>query len=394
VLARPDTRDDLESLLSAAVSRLSRASGCPRVAAWMRRADGTPRALAATAEAAGPHAPALELFEAVCAQPHAIDLGAAEVPRAAAGHAARLGFAGGVALGRPDPDGPVLLAGGPQDVPGRVRTSTLSALDAEATRLAAPVEAAQAAARLSLLGDEVQRLDALASLGQLVTEIVHEIRNPLVSVKTFLQLLPDRADDPEFRTQFLEVVGEEVRRIERLLALVLDQAHPGPRSAEPGGTAPGPVLAAVVRLLSHRAQERGVVLRVSADAAAPVPMDRDALHQVVLNLAMNAIDATPPGGCVELLAVAAEGAARIACDDQGPGIPRELRERVFEPFFSTKADRPGGLGLAIARRLVLDSGGTLRVEDRRGGGTRIALAWPTSALGGGGPAKASGSSLP
>ena len=79
---------------------------------------------------------------------------------------------------------------------------------------------------------------------------------------------------------------------------------------------------------------------------------------------------------MRLLALSAEGAARIACDDDGPGIPEALRERIFEPFFSTKHDRPGGLGLAIARRMVMESGGTIRVEDRRGGGTRIALAWP------------------
>jgi signal transduction histidine kinase len=135
------------------------------------------------------------------------------------------------------------------------------------------------------------------------------------------------------------------------------------------------VLDSVVRLLAHRAQERGVALRAEAASGTSVPIHADALHQVVLNLAMNAIDATPEGGDVHLLAVEAEGAARIACDDEGGGIPTELRDRIFEPFFSTKRDRPGGLGLAIARRMVLESGGTIAVEDRPGGGTRIALAW-------------------
>jgi signal transduction histidine kinase len=271
-----------------------------------------------------------------------------------------------------------LLAGGPLDPPGRVRPATLAALGAAAERLAAPLHAARAAARLAALGEEVRRLDALASLGELVSEIVHEVRNPLVSVKTFLQLLPDRADDVEFRTQFLEVVGEEVRRIERLLEVVLEQARPEP-SAAGAGVEPGPVLESVARLLTHRAQERGVTLEVEAGAAASVPMNGDALHQVALNLALNALDATPEGGHVRLIATEAEGAARIACDDEGPGIPPELRDRVFEPFFSTKRDRPGGLGLAIARRMVIESGGTIAVEDRSGGGTRIALAWPKRA---------------
>jgi len=199
-----------------------------------------------------------------------------------------------------------------------------------------------------------------------------------VSVKTFLQLLPDRADDPDFRTRFLDVVGEEVRRIERLLDLVLEQARSGGEepAAEEDGSDAGPVLDSVVRLVSHRAQERGVTLRAECASDTRVPMGRDALHQVVLNLALNALDATPTGGTIHVRAAEAEGAVRIACEDEGPGIPPELRDRVFEPFFSTKRDRPGGLGLAIARRLVTGSGGSIAVEDRPDGGTRIALAWP------------------
>jgi len=277
-----------------------------------------------------------------------------------------------VPLGEAAPPG--LPAGGPLDPPGGVRPATLAALGAAAARLAAPLEAARAAARLASLGEHVRRLDALASLGELVSEIVHEVRNPLVSVKTFLQLLPDRADDPEFRTRFLEVVGGEVRRIERLLEVVLEQARPEGADEE-GGVPPGPVLESVARLLAHRAQERGVSLEVECATGAPAGMTGDALHQVVLNLAMNAIDATPAGGRVRLAAEAVDGVARITCDDEGPGVPPELRDRIFEPFFSTKRHRPGGLGLAIARRMVAASGGAITVEDRPKGGTRMAVAW-------------------
>ncbi|HKJ24393.1 MAG TPA: HAMP domain-containing sensor histidine kinase [Myxococcota bacterium] len=370
------TEPDVQALLGRAVVRLAQATGCPRVAAYGRRADGASFVLAASPEAAGPHDPDADLMDALDALARPTDLGAPGFPPALGERAARAGFAAAVPLGSHDDDAPVLLAGGPLDPPGRVRPATLAALGATAARLDAPLQAARAAARLSALGEEARRLDALASLGELVSEIVHEVRNPLVSVKTFLQLLPDRVHDAEFRTQFLEVVGEEVRRIERLLEVVLEQARPEGAGVAGGSADPGPVLASVARLLAHRAQERGVALSVAAAHAAPVPMSTDALHQVVLNLALNALDATPTGGGVQLRAFHAGDAAWIACDDEGPGIPVELRDRVFEPFFSTKRDRPGGLGLAIARRMVRESGGTIDVEDRPGGGTRIALAWP------------------
>ena len=372
---------DLQTLLSQAVARLVQATGCSRIAAWDRRADGAAFVLAASTEAAGPHEPDAELLAALRRFERARDLGAAGLPEEMVRRAEHAGFAAAVRLGPGEDEAPVLLAGGPGDRAGGVRPATLAALDAAALRLSGPVQAARAGARLSALGEEVRRLDALASLGELVSEIVHEVRNPLVAVKTFLQLLPDRLGDPEFLTQFLEVVGEEVRRIERLLQLVLEQAAPQGAGAPGGGVEPGPVLDSVARLLAHRAQERGVSLQAESSCAARVPMSRDALHQVILNLALNALDATPPGGSVQLLAAEAEGAVRIACDDQGPGIPAALRDRIFEPFFSTKRDRTGGLGLSIARRMVIESGGTIAVEDRRTGGTRISLAWPSGDVG-------------
>ena len=362
---------DLQTVLTRAVARLAEATGCPRVAAWGQRPDGTPFVVAATPDAAGPWHPDAPAFEALVRLGAPCDLGGQAPPEVL-----RAGFSAAAPLGESGVGAPaLLLLGGPEDRPGSVRPRTLAALDAAARRLAGPVQAAAAAERLTHLDADVRRLSALASLGELLSEIVHEIRNPLVSVKTFLQLLPDRVDDPEFRTHFLEVVSEEVRRVERLLDGVLQQARPESEAAGAGRAPAGPTLEAVARLLSHRAHEHGVRLFHEAGDDVVVPIHADALQQVVLNLAMNAVDATPEGGAVRLVAARGERTVEIACEDQGPGIPRELRARIFEPFFSTKSERPGGLGLAIARRMVVESGGTIRVEDRPGGGTRIVLAW-------------------
>ncbi|HME68543.1 MAG TPA: ATP-binding protein [Myxococcota bacterium] len=362
---------DVQSVIAAGLRRLIDTMGCGRAAAWMRRDGGEPFVAAASVEDVAPQAPTLAAFAEGARLAGATDLGAASAPPALRSLALQQGFSAVIPVGPRDGE-PValLLVGGVDDLPGQVRPRTLAALGAVARHLAAPLEAAAGLARIARLDDGVRRLDRLAALGDLVAEIVHEVRNPLVSVKTFVQLLPERQDDPEFRTRFSEVVESELRRIERLLDVVLEHARP--RVAAPPGTstAVGPVLDSVAGLLAHRALEHGVALSRQAPPDLPgVAMSDDGLRQVVLNLALNAIDATRSGGSVRLVAVLAPDGVEVRVEDEGPGVPLALRERVFEPFFSTKRDRPGGLGLAISRRIVEEAGGVLAITDCIGGGS-------------------------
>jgi signal transduction histidine kinase len=103
----------------------------------------------------------------------------------------------------------------------------------------------------------------------------------------------------------------------------------------------------------------------------------DSLRQILLNLALNAIEAAPEGGHVRIAAAQQGDGVEIALEDDGPGVPEALRARVFEPFFSTKA-KPGGLGLAITRRLVEDAGGSIEVEDRAPTGSRFRVRLPVA----------------
>ena len=364
---------DLQTLFARAVSQLADETGCERVAAWSRDPEGRPLVLAARWDGPCTLAPADAALRALEGLPRATDLGAAVVgpslaglprePGLAAAACVRAGAFGSVA---------VLLAGGARDPAGRVRPRTLAALDAAAQRLALPAGAALAAQRLAKLDTEVRRIDRLAALGERVAEIVHEIRNPLVSVKTFLQLLPDRAHDPEFRQSFFEVAGEELRRVERLLDLVLEHARPAEVGAGDASAPVAPTLAALARLVSHGAARVGVELEVdAAETLAPAAIRVDALRQVVLNLLANALAVSPPGARVRLAARERGSAIEIAVEDAGPGVPPALRERIFEPFFSTRADRPGGLGLAISKRIVEEAGGSIAVEDAPEGGSRF-----------------------
>jgi signal transduction histidine kinase len=376
--ARPLAEPDLQSLLAHALAELATKTGAARAAAWWTEPGGTPRVIAAAGADPPLRAPSAAEYAALAKLDGAVDLGALDVGASASVIA--LGYAAAAPI-TPAPDGAaalLLLGGGAVDAPGAVRPRVLAALEAAARRAAPPLATALAHARLARLDADVCRLDRLVALGTLVAEVVHEVRNPLVSVKTFLQLLPERRDDPEFLQSFLDIAGDELQRIERLLDLLLDQASPRlPAPEEERGCEIAAVAAAVERLVAHRAAAAGIRFETEVPASLRAEsIAPDALRQVLLNLVLNALDVTPPGGDVRIAARAIGRGREIDVEDRGPGIPRALRRRVFEPFFSTKPDRPGGLGLAISRRLVEEAGGTLVASDRPEGGTRFRLRLP------------------
>jgi signal transduction histidine kinase len=323
-------------------------------------------------------APSEAALAALTELPGARDLGEPGSPEPLAMLARRHGLAAAVPV-RPTSRGSVafLLLGGGGDAIGRVRPRTLAELEASARRLALPLAAALSERRLGQLDDQVRRLDRLAALGGLTAEVVHEIRNPLVSVKTFLQLLPERHSDPEFQRSFFEVASDELRRVERLLDVVLEQARPAEPTPREARSEVGAALAAVVRLVSHRAAQLELELQTHApEDLPPVALGGDALRQVTLNLILNALEATPSGGRVQVAARLEGESIELCFENEGPGIPPALRGRIFEPFVSTREGRAGGLGLAICHRIVTEAGGTIELEDRDPSGTRFRVTLP------------------
>lgn len=365
----------LQGLLVRAVRSLAREASVERVLAWGRDARGAPTVLAAEIEGSALHTPNAVALAALATLEGVRDLGAPPFAADLRVLAEVHGVSAAVPLG--DVDAPVayLLTGG--EPAGFVRPRTLAALAAAAQTLRGPAASDAALRRLAGLDREVQRLDRLAALGGLVAEIVHEIRNPLVSVKTFLQLLPEREGDEEFDHEFLAVATDELRRIERLLDVVLQHARPGTSSAlDPPAEVPV-VLDSVARLLSFRAADRSIRIELDASNTLPRPtIAGDALRQIVLNLTLNALEATPAGSAVRLSARADATHVIIDVEDEGPGVPDELRERLFEPFFSTKGERAGGLGLAITRRLAEEAGGALSAQRRPSGGSCFQVRLP------------------
>jgi signal transduction histidine kinase len=198
-------------------------------------------------------------------------------------------------------------------------------------------------------------------------------------MKTFLQLLPERWGDPEFSEEFLVLVGDELRRMERLLDVIIDHARPTPAGEELQSANVAAVLESTLALFHHRVDKWEIQLDSSVPNDLPdVALAGDGLRQVILNLLLNAIEATPLGGTVVLRACAVEGFVQVSVADEGPGVPVELREAVFEPFYSTRSGRAGGLGLAITSRIVSDAGGTICAESREQGGAEFRVTLPRS----------------
>jgi len=357
---------DLQTLLAPSVVRLRDVAQMPTAVAWALRPDGAPYVAAASFDAGSPASPSRADFAELSAldTPRQLDSSPALVELA---QRHRLSAA---ALVRGPEDTPlaVLLVG-----PGTARPRVLASLGGAARRLEIPLAAAMAAGRFRELDRDVRRLDRLAALGKLTAEIAHEVRNPLVSVKTFLQLLPERLNDPEFVTDFLSVATQELGRVERLLDVLIH----APRSTAGNESTSNPreSLDTLAELLRHPAQTRGVTIEVEWQGDLPlIAMSQDALRQALLNVTKNAIAASPHSGRVRLAARAYEGGVELRVTDDGPGVLLEDRERIFEPFVRLDdSPRGAGIGLFAARHLARSMGGRLSVEPRDPKGTQFVL---------------------
>jgi len=220
--------------------------------------------------------------------------------------------------------------------------------------------------------EALQRLEherRLASLGTMSGVVAHELRNPLASLKGHAQLLVESLEEPKQKAQAQHVV-DAAWRLERLSASLLELARTGSLTREM--TDP----AVLVRAALAQFEAQRTRLEVSA-APARWSLDPVRFQQVVTNLVDNALQASPPEALVELRVAQVHEALIIEVRDHGAGVPASERERVFEPFVTTRI-KGVGLGLAIARQVVALHGGTLTVDDAPGGGACFRITVPGS----------------
>lgn len=215
----------------------------------------------------------------------------------------------------------------------------------------------------------LSRSENLAAMGRMTATLAHEIKNPLAIIRGSARRLGKLTPEAQ---GMADSVVEEVDRLSGTVNRYLQFARGS--SAEPGGRGDAAVtLAATLELLQGEFRARGCVLEAAAGpASAPVPLDDASLKQIWLNLVQNALEAVPDGGRVQASCESADGRVRVVIRDNGPGIPADVRARLGEPFFTTRAQGTG-LGLHLSRQLVQGAGGSLGIASAPGEGTTVTV---------------------
>ena len=225
----------------------------------------------------------------------------------------------------------------------------------------------------------MRRADRLASLGTLTAGLAHEIRNPLVAIKTFIQLLPERLEDEEFRKHFLNIASSEVDRISSLITELLEFARPSDPRMEFEDV--NNILDGMILLVFTETKKKQIKISKNYTSnLPPIKIDREQIKQVFLNILLNSIEATPERGeiTVKTRSFAKSGGElyiQIEFADTGRGIPAEHLEDIFTPFFTTK-DKGSGLGLSISHQIIQDHRGYIDVESQLNKGTSFFINLP------------------
>lgn len=225
--------------------------------------------------------------------------------------------------------------------------------------------------------EQLKRAERLSAAGQLSAGLAHEIRTPLASISGAAGILKRGHSPAENARECLEIIEKETQRLNRLLTSFLDFARP--RAPRMQAVDVGALLDSVAALAQHMPGAGGIeIVRETAGGLPELRCDPEQLKQVLLNLVINAIQATAGPGTVWLKASAVQARILIAVKDEGGGIAAGDLERIFDPFFTTK-ENGTGLGLAVAAKIVEQHGGVLTAANNAGGGMTFVVELPIGA---------------
>jgi signal transduction histidine kinase len=227
------------------------------------------------------------------------------------------------------------------------------------------------------------RAERLAALGTLSAGLAHEIRNPLVAIKTFTQLLPERYDDEEFRNYFLNVTAGEIDRISSLVTELLEFARPSEPFFQQEDI--NSTLEKMIKLINNEAKKKDLQIVTNLELQLPtVTMDKEQMKQVFLNILLNAIQATPEKGKISIRTSkntqnANHEFIQVEISDTGKGVSPEEVDKIFTPFYTTRS-QGSGLGLAISHQIVEEHEGTITVESILNKGAVFTVNLPVNPL--------------
>jgi two-component system sensor histidine kinase HydH len=223
---------------------------------------------------------------------------------------------------------------------------------------------------------KMKKAERLSAAGQLAASLAHEIRNPLASISGAAGILQRRTARPEYQQDSLEIIQKESQRLNKLLTGFLNFAKP--RSPRLQRTDVKELMLSMLSLASHTAELSNITLSYVPPAQiAEIDCDPEQLKQVLLNLVINAIEASPAGSEIRLRTLVRADRTAIEIEDDGSGIPEEAVDRIFDPFFTTKP-KGTGLGLAISSMIVSQHGGTLAFQGNPRGGTTFRIELPVN----------------
>ena len=221
--------------------------------------------------------------------------------------------------------------------------------------------------------DQLKRADRLSAVGQLAASLAHEIRNPLASIEGAVDIA-ERTSSEERRGEFLAIIRKETRRLNGLLTNLLDFARP--RTAQMRQVRIESLVRSVVDLTAHTAKQRGILLESEISSNLPlVECDAEQITQALLNVTLNALQVTPAGGAVSVSVQQQDEMVLMRIRDEGRGIEEADRERIFDPFSTTK-EGGTGVGLPISDRILAHHGGRITFEPNVDKGMAFTLALP------------------
>ena len=228
--------------------------------------------------------------------------------------------------------------------------------------------------------EELRRADRLRSLGELSAGVAHEIRNPLTGIATTAQVLREKLSGESEKVKYLTVILEEINRLDEIITNLLMFARPP--ALRPEELSAHHLIEEALLLLADTAVEKGVTIQfeneLEDDCCA---FDRDQIKQVILNIALNGIQACKRGGTLSVNLRGGDDPSLIVLEfiDTGDGIPADVSDKLFDPFFTTRPDGTG-LGLSISRTIVEGHGGVIYHRTEEGKGTRFFIEVPRRAV--------------
>jgi PAS domain S-box-containing protein len=244
--------------------------------------------------------------------------------------------------------------------------------------LVGAIEISKDISRDIMMQRSLMQQEKLASIGRLSAGVAHEINNPLTTVLTTVMLLQEdlAPEDPLYAE--LETIAKETLRCRKIVSSLLDFARQSNLKKETVSV--NPIVAESVALARKQASFKGIKITTAPAKGLPdVLADLNQLHQAFINLLVNAIEATPPGGAIDVSTFCdlEQGEIRVVISDTGSGMPEDVQAKIFEPFYTTKPSGTG-LGLAITHGIIEQHGGRIDVESTPGQGTTFVVILPAA----------------